>query len=252
MFVKTLLHDHVKLKANEIGRNFKEMLTAKIKHAVEGKCTRYGYVVPGRVDGASLNGDVVYEVEYQATVCNPAIGSIVPAKVVNVNRFGVLAYGGLAQPGSAEELNVLEIIVAKQGVALTSDVDLDGVRIGDAVQVQILGKRFELNDAKISIVGKVISKTEAVQQVHASVVTAIDVDVDDGATDAPAPSSASDVDTGSGTEKDDSDDDKDDSDEDNDADPDDADADDDDDDEFMSDEVGASSSDEPGSSTDEE
>lgn len=182
MFVRTVLHDYVKLKANEIGRNFKDVLTVKIKDMVEAKCTRYGYIVPGsvaflncscgRLDGASLNGDVVYEVEYQATVCNPADNSVVQAKVVNVNRFGILAHGGLLTPsadveeanlqdGAEAVANVLEIIVAKQGVALASEVDLDKIKIGDAVQVQILGKRFELNDVKISVVGKILGTSAA-------------------------------------------------------------------------------------------
>lgn len=169
MFVKSVLYDHIKLKAHEIGKNFKDVLTVKIKDVVEGKCTRYGYVVPdsvyflncscGKLDGASLNGDVVYEVEYQATVCNPAENSVVSAKVVNVNRFGILAHGGFS--ASMPTSNVLEIIIAKQGVALTSEVNLDKIKIGDTIQVQILGKRFELNDVKISVVGKVLSASSA-------------------------------------------------------------------------------------------
>lgn len=172
MFVRSLLHDHVKLKAHELGKNFKQVLAAKLRASHEGRCTRHGYVVPssiefstctlGKLDGASLNGDVTYLVEYVATICNPPTGSVVTARVVNINRFGILAEGGAlpALPGHAADEHphsVLDIIIAKQGLSMSTEVDLDRVRIGDMLTVEILGKRFELNDAKISIVGKVLS-----------------------------------------------------------------------------------------------
>ena len=176
LFVNTILHDFIKLRPREIGKNFRDVLTLKIKNANEGKCTRYGYVVPnsvqllhhscGKLDGASLNGDIVYEVEYQATVCNPAENSVVQARVVNVNRFGILAHGGqLPKDQFDGVVNILEIIVAKQAVSsLASDVDLNRVRIGDVVQVQILGKRFELNDTRITVVGKILGLSSSVDQ----------------------------------------------------------------------------------------
>lgn len=181
MFVRTVLHDHIKLHARELGKNYRDVLLVKVRGSVEGKCTRHGYIVPnsvqllgcscGRLDGSSLNGDVVYEVEYQATVCNPPEKSVVQARVMNVNRFGILAHGGLTtvtEVAGERQLNVLEIIVAKQGVALASDVDLDKVKIGDDLQVQILGKRFELNDTKITVIGKVLSTTSHHHQQHAT------------------------------------------------------------------------------------
>jgi DNA-directed RNA polymerase subunit E'/Rpb7 len=182
MLQRALLQDHVKLKAHELGKNYKDVLVSKLRLAYEGKCTRHGYIVPntvefsncslGKLDGASLNGDVTYTVEYYANVCNPAAGTVVAAKVVNINRFGILAQGGMVQVTDAEEEeslhNVLDIIIAKQGLSMVTDVDLDRIRIGDMVSVQILGKRFELNDTKISVVGKVIAHEKALTPVMAA------------------------------------------------------------------------------------
>lgn len=180
MSVRAVLRDFVKLHANEIGSNFRQIIQTKLCQMSEGICTRHGYILPGsikvistslgRMDGASLNGAAVYEAEYEAVLYNPSIGSRVVARVVNINRFGILAHSHMTSNSSTERINVeegllaaskprdvLEIIVAKQGgAALASDVDVEGVRIGDMVTVEILGKRFELNDTKISVVGKIV------------------------------------------------------------------------------------------------
>jgi DNA-directed RNA polymerase subunit E'/Rpb7 len=229
MFIQTLLRDHVKLHARELGRNYRDVLTVKLRSAVEGKCTRHGYVVPnsvafvgcscGKLDGASLNGDVVYEVEYMAKVCNPPEKSVVQARVVNVNRFGILAHGGtvsVEDAGTEVTLHVLEIIVAKQGVSLASDVDLNAIRIGDEVQVQILGKRFELNDTKITVIGKIISSSSAVDTPASQIFNTQEVASDDADDDEIVPeldsdgaSQQDDVEDGSGSEEEDGNDEED-------------------------------------------
>jgi len=141
----------------------------------EGRCSRHGYVVPdtvqfgtcsmGRIDGSSLNGDVVYKVEFSATLCNPPVGARLRAKVVNVNRFGILAQGGIGVLAATPTMGIMDIIIAKQGasgpVLTESVVDLDGVRIGDGITIEVLGKRFELNDARITVVGRVLAHEPA-------------------------------------------------------------------------------------------
>jgi hypothetical protein len=107
----------------------------------------------GRVELVSLNGTVLYDVTFYADICNPLIGSVIKSKVMNVNKFGILA----------EAEGVVEIIIAKNSVAIQSEVDVNKIRIGDNVLIEVVGKKFELNDKKISLIGRVVKDVKSLK-----------------------------------------------------------------------------------------
>jgi len=161
IFIKSLLTENVKLPASKINKNYKDVIAQELKHKIEGKCTKHGYIKNGSVEissiqsgvveMASLNGNMVFTVKFSAEVCNPVVGSVVRCIVTNINKFGILA----------EVKPVLEIIIAKNTVGIKSDIDLDNIKIGDYVFVEVVGKKFELGDTRISIVGRVVSQPSA-------------------------------------------------------------------------------------------
>lgn len=159
IFYRTLLNDKIKIEPKYVTKDFRKHVLQKLKSTMEGVCTKHGYikegsveiykVSPGNVDLVGLNGYVVFDTYYYADVCNPLVGGVVKATVVNVNKFGILA----------DVMGILEIIIAKSTVSITHDtgVDLDAIKIGDTVMVEIVGKKFELFDKKISVVGRIVS-----------------------------------------------------------------------------------------------
>lgn len=166
-FVRSLLRDAVLIKPEYLGSNFREVIQQQLRLRLEGVCSRHGYIMPGsvavhkvslgRVEATSLNGDVRFDVQYMANVCNPPVGAHLPARVVNMNKFGVLLQTGLMQTDGAF-VPVVEIVVTRQPLnGVGSEVDLDNLSPGDEVRVEIVGKRFELNDEKISVVGRIIA-----------------------------------------------------------------------------------------------
>ena len=171
VFVKSLLSDRVRVAPGDISNNIHETVGAMVKRRVEGHCTRHGYVKPGSVEiikiapgtlrMVSLNGDVIYTTYYKALVCNPQIGSIVQARVTSTNKFGVLAevYTDVEEG----RVPVLEIIIAKQG-AIQSDVDLNSVQVNKTYSVEIMGKKYMLNDKKISAIGKIVQSEHPLVQ----------------------------------------------------------------------------------------
>lgn len=165
IFVRTYLNDKIKVKPQFLCKNIKDYIHNVLVSKFEGKCTYHGYIKPnsikiikvslGQVQAITLNGDIVYNVQYQADVCNPSIGSIIQAKVVNTNVFGILAECGIDIDNTY--VPILEIIIAKNTVELSSDIDTSYIKTGHVLYVEILGKKYELNETKISIVGKVIN-----------------------------------------------------------------------------------------------
>ena len=159
IFYRVLLQDKVKIEPKYINKEFRAYVSKKLKTSLEGVCSKHGYIkegtidvykiTPGDIDLVGLNGYVTYDVHFYAEVCNPMIGNVVKAKVVNVNKFGILA----------EVVPILEVIVAKNTVNILSDdsIDLEQIKPGDIVNIEIMGKKFELHDKKISVVGRVVS-----------------------------------------------------------------------------------------------
>ena len=99
---RSLLSENIKLEPRYITNNFKNEIFNRLKQKVEGICSKHGYirrgsieiykVRPGEVELIDLNGNVVYGVYFYADVCNPLIGMVIKsARVVNLNRFGILA-----------------------------------------------------------------------------------------------------------------------------------------------------------------
>lgn len=159
IFFRVLLNDRIKLEPKFLGKEFTEVITKKLKTSVEGVCSKHGYIkkgsveiykiAPGSVELVSLNGYILYDVFYYAEVCNPLVGSVIKVQVSNVNKFGILA----------EVHPILEVIIAKNSVNIVSDasVNLDSIKPGDMLNVEVVGKKYELNDKKISIVGRVVA-----------------------------------------------------------------------------------------------
>lgn len=162
IFTKCLLDDNVKIKPHLLGSNIKTVIKSILVSRYEGKCSHHGYIKkdsiavykysPGVVMASSLNGDILFKVQYYAEVCNPVPETTVTAKVVNHNKFGILA------ECSVDKQTVLEIIIAKNTNTLVSEVNLQDIKIGDTVTVEVIGKKFELNDKKISVVGRIVSE----------------------------------------------------------------------------------------------
>lgn len=180
IFVRVLLNEKIKLEPSFINKGFKEELVRRLKKKVEGTCSRHGYIkrgsieiykiAPGIVDITSLNGYLIFNIHFYADICNPTLGCVVKCKVSNINKFGVLAESGYQDDEKNEYMNVLEIFIAKNSVNIASDVNLESIQIGQELFVEILGKKFELNDKKVTTIGRVVVdkniKTKVIKHVE--------------------------------------------------------------------------------------
>jgi len=150
------------IKANQCNKNIDKNILAKLKKSIEGKCTHHGYIKhnsvkvisksAGKIQSMTFNGDVLYDITFSAELCNPEINSTIKCVVVNFNNFGILAECSLDIDG--EKVPVIEALVVKQP-GETYDVN-----IGDKIIVKIKGKKYELNDKKITVHGKLVNEKE--------------------------------------------------------------------------------------------
>lgn len=164
IFVPIRFKTTVQLSPADLVDDFKTVITKKLQRNLEGVCTRYGYIKPGSIDivkrsigsfmKQNFNAHIRFEVVCKADVCNPPIGSTLEAIVKNKNALGIHAESYLTIDG--KEQPVLDVIVPKKSAGIISEVNLDELDIGHKINVEVLGKRYQLNDKKISIIAKAI------------------------------------------------------------------------------------------------
>lgn len=146
--------------------DYQSRVHEQLKQKLEGKCTRFGYIQEGSIEPVSVHmgaieaqtfrGYVIFEVKCTAAMCNPAVGTIIRARVVNVNNFGLLCMSIDDNP----QRQVMDIIIPKDMKSVTSAVDIRMIKVGDTVDVQLIGKKYELYSTKIVVVG-VIQRVES-------------------------------------------------------------------------------------------
>lgn len=149
-----------------------ELIRERIQKNLEGVCSRFGYIRPGSIEiirrsigclmKAHFNGHVTYDVVCRAEVCNPVRGMVFKVSVKNKNELGILAEGSIVMDGA--HMPVMDVLIPRRSAGITSDIDLDTVNTGDEVFVEVLGKRYQLLDKKISIIARAIKEPQKKRQ----------------------------------------------------------------------------------------
>tara|TARA_Y100000389_G_scaffold59791_1_gene55911 strand:- start:670 stop:1446 length:777 start_codon:yes stop_codon:yes gene_type:complete len=163
IYNKNILKTKIKIKANQLNKNYKKYILIKLQKEYEGIFTKFGLIKKesieivkislGTLEQNSFEGNIIYNVQFKADLCNPTIGSIILCNVINLNNFGILC---TAKDGDD---SIIEVIVPKKSLAIKSDIDLNTIKQNDKVYIEIMGKKQELNDTKIKCIGK-ITKTK--------------------------------------------------------------------------------------------
>lgn len=166
IFIKSVVVDKVRIRPNDLSHDVKSILLRILQKKFEGICSHHGFIKPGsikiikysmgKVLDVSLNGNVEYYIQYNADICNPAIKSIISAKVTNKNNFGILAECFMYSDNqNLKESSIMEIVIVKSHHT-EKDIDFTKIKENDIVNIEILGKKFELNDKKIFAWGRIV------------------------------------------------------------------------------------------------
>jgi DNA-directed RNA polymerase subunit E'/Rpb7 len=160
IFVESILSTNIQLKPQDYNKDMDSIILEKLKHKVEGKCDKNGYIKPGSVEilsrsmgqllQAQFNGCSKFKVWYKILTCNPVEGMVVKCSVLNRNKMGLFCELYNHDPSP------LTIILAKQHHL--KDDRYEDIKIGSSVDVEIVGIKFEYNDTQISCIGRLHSE----------------------------------------------------------------------------------------------
>lgn len=131
-----------------------KLLEKKLADKLEGKCSLHGWVKPakggerrilsrsmGYAEKGRFTGDIVYHVQWQATVINPPSGLIVTGEVIRKNKMGMYV----------NFQDAVRIILPRD--LHIGDEDYEAINVGERISVEIKKSRFQVNDEYILSVG---------------------------------------------------------------------------------------------------
>ncbi len=153
LYTTNILDYRYHLQADEFGYDPDEIFLNKLKKEIEGRCIREGYVKVGslkilsrslgRINQAYFTGLPVYDIKFQAEICNPPIGSIIECVIKDQTKMGLVCQIN-------DQDNPLDIVIPSQWhfdnkkyIMLEPDMK---------IKVKVARKRHENGDNNIQIV----------------------------------------------------------------------------------------------------
>lgn len=165
-FLEIKNQDIIKLSPKFLDANLKEHILKTLKSKYEGLCSKFGYIKSnsirvlnikeGVVERSTFHGYVKFNIEFSSLICNPAINSVIKCTIKNINSFGILCISGIKEDGVFN--SVLNIIVPKNhhNFEISNNIEFDKLSINDNVNVEILGKKYILNNKNINVFGRIV------------------------------------------------------------------------------------------------
>jgi hypothetical protein len=164
LFIPIKFRTTVILTPNEINKDFENIILSKLKLNYESICSKYGYIKKdtikiikrsvGQLKKEHFNANIYFDVVCIAEICNPAQGSIIKCKVKAKNSLGLLA------EGYYDKIPILEIIIPKISAGIQSEINIETININDDISIEVCGKKYQLFDKHISIIGRAIKNKQ--------------------------------------------------------------------------------------------
>ena len=168
IYFNCILRKKINVEPKFLNNKLDEYIFDYLKKNMEGKCIAEGYIKPdtikvikksvGMLLGSRFTGDITYEVIYTADICNPLIGNVIDCKVKFINKLGILGNNG-----------PITIVVRKQFNG--SDIQFDKIGVNDTIKVEIIAKKFHLNDKEIQVVSKIDDNVKKDKKIVSSDLT---------------------------------------------------------------------------------
>lgn len=169
MFDTCVIDHTVKVPARQVGKNLLDVIEVRMRAELEGKCGPEGYVRPGSTKilhhgrGELIDIDFgksyMFYLKVRCEICNPLPGLRFKAIVQAQNKIGVLAEGGFFD-NFGNLVPVLEVVIIKDTVMLQNEVPTEELEVGDEVNVEVLGRVYELHDTRIHAFGRTVLRLD--------------------------------------------------------------------------------------------
>jgi len=157
IYAPILITRKITISIINVGNNIKQTLEKVIVKQVEGRCVVEGFVKPlsSKIltysSGTLKGSDVEFEIVFECLVCSPVEGMHIACVAKNITKAGIRAE-------TAEDPSPVVIFVARDHHL--SSAYFTNVQENDAINVRVIGQRYELNDKYISVIAELLEPRE--------------------------------------------------------------------------------------------
>ena len=155
IFYSTVIWNRILITADDINKSLDDTIHNILVENNEGKCVREGFIKEDSIKmlkrsvpyvyGNQMNGKLYVDVLYETEICCPMRGNIIKCNIEKLNKLGILASSG-----------PLSIIIARD---FHKNKDLfKGLKENTSVTIEIIDKKFNINEKKISVIAKIYDK----------------------------------------------------------------------------------------------
>jgi len=154
LYVREIIHHKICLPFSEINYHqcMSEQLTQFVSNQISGKCIPEGFVksqschLQSYSIGTFSAGNIVFHLDVECMMCSPKEGDIMHCIAKTVTQAGIRAH-------ACTEPSPVVIYISRE-MQESQSRTMDSVKPGDRLVVRVIGKRFELNDKHVSIIGE--------------------------------------------------------------------------------------------------
>ena len=157
LYHPTLIQHKVCLPFSEIHdfNNLRGQLMRHVSAQMSGKCIAEGFVKPDSCNirshsvGIFAGGNISFNLEIECMLCCPEEGTVMKCVAKTVTQAGIRAHACM-EPSPV-------IIYISREMHEASSVQsrmMDSIKTDDTFTMRVIGKRFELNDKHVSIIGE--------------------------------------------------------------------------------------------------
>lgn len=159
LYHATSVHHKLRIPFSEIHnfQNLEEELTRRVSAQITGKCIPEGFVKPhscrlrSHSVGALSAGNIMFNLEVDCMMCAPNEGDVIQCIAKTVTQAGIRAHACM------DPSPVVIYISREMQESSPESRTMDSVKPGDGLLVKVIGKRFELNDKHVAIMGEWIA-----------------------------------------------------------------------------------------------
>ena len=160
LYHPTLIQHKVCLPFSEIHdfNNLRGQLMRHVSAQMSGKCIAEGFVKPDSCNirshsvGIFAGGNISFNLEIECMLCCPEEGTVMKCVAKTVTQAGIRAH-------ACTEPSPVIIYISRDMHEASSAQSrmMDSIKTDDTITMRVIGKRFELNDKHVSVIGEWLS-----------------------------------------------------------------------------------------------
>ena len=142
--------------------HIEDHLKQVVSNQIDGKCIPEGFVQPGSCKlqcysvGTFFAGNIQFVLNVECMICCPKEGMVMSCVAKTVTQAGIRAHA-FSEPSPIVVYVSREMHDAAVSNHRMMTNSMDSIKPGEVIQIRVVGRRFELNDKHVSIIGELAS-----------------------------------------------------------------------------------------------